>query len=154
MCKQISELYNSELRTLFIHPLDYRISTKHKSNNYSVQNWGLGDICKDNKKSHWYRCHPIHTQRGSINKWGKTVESLTNTFDICLICQIYHSNLTFKLICGALLKYQLLFNNDSIKKMNCKQTCESTWDINPSSITITMSFQEMCVFNEYITFPI
>ncbi len=30
-------------------PLDYRISTKHKSNNYNVQKWGLGDICKDKK---------------------------------------------------------------------------------------------------------
>ncbi len=48
---------NSELRNLFIQPFDYGISTKDKSNNYNVQNWGLGDICKDKKKSHWHRCH-------------------------------------------------------------------------------------------------
>ncbi len=46
---------NSELRNLFIQPLDYRFSTKHKSNNYNVQNWGLGDICKDKKKSRWHK---------------------------------------------------------------------------------------------------
>ncbi len=51
------EYQNTELRNLFIQPLDYRISTKHKSNNYNVQNWGLGDICKDKKKSHPHRCH-------------------------------------------------------------------------------------------------
>ncbi len=53
-------LQNTELRTqdFFIQPLDYRFSTKDKSNNYNVQNCGLGDICKDKKKSRWHRCHP------------------------------------------------------------------------------------------------
>ncbi len=49
----------SELRTLFFQPLDYRISTKDKSNNYNVPNWGLGDICKEKMKSRWHQCHPM-----------------------------------------------------------------------------------------------
>ncbi len=46
---------NSGLRNLFIQPLDYRFSTKHQSNNYNVQNWGLRDICKDKKIICWHR---------------------------------------------------------------------------------------------------
>ncbi len=55
----IQLIQNSELKNLFIQPLDYRFSTKHRLNNYNVQNWGLGDICKDKKKSRWHRCHPM-----------------------------------------------------------------------------------------------
>ncbi len=55
---EAEELRTELLGNIFIQTLDYRISTKDKSNNYNVQIWGLGDICKDKKKSRWHKCHP------------------------------------------------------------------------------------------------